>query len=336
MQEMKSTSDRPRAAPHAPITHSYHPVLEEVIDLVFRSTAVFAVGGVFAAAGALIFERYLLAAAALLVAAGGALGAYARFVVPFRLRVTHLGANLVAPRSDAARTVRVAFFSDLHLGEFKRADWARRVVDLVNAQRPDLVLIGGDFAGRMGGSLQRALFEPLRDLRAPLGAFAVFGNHDYGLPGPNYAPELLVMLTELGVRVLRDECAQPVAGLRVVGLDELWLSGCGWERASAACEGESSSCVTLALGHNPDAMACVRADDVRDPARTLFLFGHTHHGQIRVPFMPGAAMPIRGKLYRGLFRLSQGAVYVSSGTGENTTPTRLGTTPEIVVFEVRC
>lgn len=320
-----------------PIAHSYHPALEELIDLVFLSTAVFAVGGAFVAVGAFVFERYVIAVAAFVVAAGGALGAYARFVVPFRLRVTHLdGESLTAPASEAARALRVVFFSDLHLGEFKRTDWARRVVALVNAQQPDLVLIGGDFAGRMGGRLQHALFEPLRDLRAPLGVFAVFGNHDYGLPGPNYAPELFDMLAEMGVRVLRDECVRPTDGLAVVGLDELWLVGCNYVRAAEVCAADAAECVTLVLGHNPDAMAYVHAEDVRDPARTLFLFGHTHHGQIRVPLLPGAGMPIRGNLYRGLFRLAQGTVYVSAGTGENTTPTRLGTTPEIVVFEVRC
>jgi predicted MPP superfamily phosphohydrolase len=320
-----------------PISHSYHPALEEVIDFVFRSTAVLAVGGAFVAAGAFVFERYVLAVAALVVAAGGALGAYARFIVPFRLRVTHLdSANLMAPAPGAVRTLRVVFFSDLHLGEFKRAGWARRVVDLVNAQQPDLVLIGGDFAGRMGGRLQHALFDPLRDLRAPLGVFAVFGNHDYGLPGPNYAPELLAMFGEMGVRVLRDECARPIDEMAIVGLDELWLVGCNYARAAEACTSDAAPRVTLVLGHNPDVMACVHTEDVRDPARTLFLFGHTHHGQIRVPLLPGAGMPIRGNLYRGLFRLAQGTVYVSAGTGENTTPTRLGTTPEIVVFEVRC
>jgi predicted MPP superfamily phosphohydrolase len=321
----------------APIAHSYHPVLEHVIDLVFRSTAAFAVVGAVAAIAGLFLDRIGVALAGLVVALGGALGAYARFVVPFRLRVTHLdGATLISPSPDAARALRVVFFSDLHLGEFKRDDWARRVVALANEQNPDLVLIGGDFAGRMGGTLQPHLFAPLRDLRAACGVFAVFGNHDYGLPGPDYSDALCSCLSALGVRVLRDECVHPAPGVRVIGLDELWRVGCDFPRIVASCDDAPANGVTFVLGHNPDAMACVHATDVADPSRTVFLFGHTHHGQIRVPFMPGAAVPIRGRLYRGLFRLEQGTVYVSAGVGENTSPARLGTTPEIVVFEVRC
>ena len=325
-----------KAHAHAPIAHSDHPALEVVIDGIFRSTALFAVGGVSAAIGAFFYARFDFMAVALGVAVLGALGAYARFVVPYRLHVTHFdGASLVTASGDATARLRVVFFSDLHLGAFKRAEWARRVVDLVNAQQPDLVLIGGDFAGRMEGHRSTELFAPLRDLRAPLGVFAVFGNHDYGLPGPDYSPDLLALLPQLGVRVLRDECVRVAAHVEIVGLDELWLVGCDYARASAACTAAAAApMITLVLGHNPDAMAYVRVTEVRDPARTVFLFGHTHHGQIRVPLMPGAAVPIRGHLYRGLFRLAQGTVYVSSGTGENTSPTRLGTTPEIVVFDV--
>lgn len=321
----------------APIAHSYHPALEYVIDLVFRSTVVLAVVGAVAAIAGFLFGRQDLALAGMAAACGGTLGAYARFVVPFRLRVTRLdGGSLVASSPDAVRRLRVVFFSDLHLGEFKREDWARRVVDLVNEQQPDLVLIGGDFAGRMGGALQPQLFEPLRDLHAPCGVYAVFGNHDYGLPGPDYSEALRTCLMRLGVQVLCDECVHPTRGVRVIGLDELWRGGGEFSRAATGCGEASSGGVTFVLGHNPDAMDGVRTTDVIDPSRTLFLFGHTHHGQIRVPFLPGAAVPIRGQLYRGLFRLEQGTVYVSAGVGENTSPARLGTSPEIVVFEVQC
>lgn len=331
--------DTLRSTPEERDNYSFSDKLEELVDIVFRSSVVFAAGGLIAASVCLWNGLLLWAGVALLVAIAGGVGVYARFVVPFRLTVKRLHAQtlLTMPQGTAAegrRTLRVVFFSDLHLGEFKRADWARQVVALVNAQTPDLVLIGGDFVGRLHCCDPAELFEPLRELRAPAGVFAVLGNHDYGIPGPDYSDTMIELLPRFGVRVLRNDCVRVSPDVEVVGLDELWAAGADFKRAADACSGPGV--YTLVLGHNPDVMLALRADDVRDPGRTLFLFGHTHHGQIRVPFLPGAAVPIKGELYRGEFKLPQGAVYVSAGTGENTSPTRLGTAPEIVVFDLVC
>ena len=80
----------------------------------------------------------------------------------------------------------------------------------------------------------------------------------------------------------------------------------------------------IVLGHNPDLMSDIaeRAD--------LFIFGHTHGGQINLPVITRYIVPVDGKYYRGQYPLPQGLVYVSSGCGETTTPTRLGTQVEIV------
>jgi uncharacterized protein len=330
--------DTLRSTPEERANYSFSDRLEEGVDVLFRSSAVIAAGSLIVAVVCLLNGWLPWAGAAVLAALAAGVGVYARFVVPFRLTVRHLHtrALLTMPQAaaDGQRRMRVVFFSDLHLGEFKRADWARRVVALVNEQHPDLVLIGGDFVGRMRCCDPAELFEPLRELRAPAGVFAVLGNHDYGIPGPDYSDYMIDLLPRFGVRVLRNDCVRVSPDVEVVGLDELWAAGSDFKRAADACGGPGV--YTLVLGHNPDVMLGLRADDVRDPGRTLFLFGHTHHGQIRVPFLPGAAVPIKGRLYRGEFKLPQGAVYVSAGTGENTSPTRLGTSPEIVVFDLVC
>jgi uncharacterized protein len=317
--------------------HSFGHFVDRYIDTFFKSSALVAIFALLATVWAVYNERWLMALICAGIAQLGATGVHARFIEPFRLRVTRWDARgLVsygAADDAAARTpVRVVFFSDLHLGEFKRATWAKRVVDLVNRQQPDLVLIGGDFAGRVDGLSLEAMFAPLADLRATHGVYAVLGNHDYGIPGPDLSPRLFELLPKLGVRVLRNEGVCVAPGLRLLGLDELWATGSDFEGAAAQCADATG--ITLVLGHNPDALDLIAPETVAAPARTLFLFGHTHGGQIRVPFAPGAAIPIVGDLYRGEYRRPQGAVYVSCGTGENTSPTRLGTTPEIVVFEV--
>jgi hypothetical protein len=315
--------------------HSFGHFVDRYIDAFFKSSVLVAIVALAATVWAVYSERWLLALVCAAIGQLAATGVHARFIEPFRLRVTRWDArSLISYGADAMarKTTRVVFFSDLHLGQFKRAGWARRIVDLVNRQQPDLVLIGGDFTGRVDGLSLRAMFAPLSELRATHGVYAVLGNHDYGIPGPDMSPKLFDLLPTLNVRVLRNEGVCVAPGLRLLGLDELWAHGSDFESAIAQCADATG--VTLVLGHNPDALDLIAPESVAAPQRTLFLFGHTHGGQIRVPFFPGAAIPIVGDLYRGEYRRPQGAVYVSCGTGENTSPTRLGTTPEIVVFDV--
>jgi uncharacterized protein len=334
----------PRPADGGPkkgrVVYSFGALADSLVDPVFKSSVPIAVLALGGAVLALVNAQtgWVVLACAVFVFA--AMGVYARFVQPFRIRITRLAVTQVLRAAPAGgRVLKVCFVSDLHLGQFKRADWARRVTSLINAQQPDLILFGGDFAGRTECCTLESLFAPLAELRATYGAYAVLGNHDYGIPGPDHSPELLTLLPGLGVRMLRNSSVQVCPGLTLIGLDELWGPGVDYTRASArndadSAAGDADDAVTLVLGHNPDAMDVIDVSEVRNPDRTVFLFGHTHHGQIRVPFLPGAAIPIEGKLYRGVHRLPQGGVYVSSGLGENTTPTRLGTSPEIVMLEV--
>lgn len=330
---------RPANAAHSPV-HTLAGWVDFLIDPLFRSSVIVAP----AACGLALYAAWrgwpLAAALCILVALCAAICVYARFAVPFRLRITRLNADALfkTPAAAGARTLRVAFFSDPHLGRFKGAWWARELVDTVNAQRPDLILIGGDLVGHVAPSALPGLFAPFKDFCAPGGVFAVLGNHDYGIPGHNHACDLLALLPGLGIRVMRNDCACLGPGLRLLGLDELWAKDSDFGRAQRACDAEpdytGSSGYTVVLGHNPDVMDEIPPGVVAHPDRTLFLFGHTHHGQIRVPFLPGAAIPIRGTLYRGRYSLPQGVAYVSAGTGENTSPTRLGTWPEIVLFDL--
>ena len=315
--------------------YSFNSFVDRVIDPFFKSSALIAPVGASAAMGFAASGMLWPAILSGVIGLVGAVGVYARFVAPFRLKVTHLDARTLIDMPAAgssARTLRVCFFSDMHLGEFKQQAWASMLVERVNAEQPDLVLIGGDFVGKVDCCELHELFAPLAGLRAKHGVYAVLGNHDYGIPGPDLSNDLLELLPRFGVRMLRNGCVYIDDGLHLVGLDELWATGADFHGAAGACA--RSGAITLVLGHNPDVMSAIAADNVRDPQRTLFLFGHTHHGQIRVPFMPGAAIPIVGTLYRGIYELPQGAVYVSAGTGENTSPTRLGTVPEIVVFDL--
>jgi predicted MPP superfamily phosphohydrolase len=292
-----------------------------LIDLVALSSALVAPAGLLLAIHGLASGSAGRAALGLAIAVAAAPGAHARYAAPFHLRVTRLALGL----AGGGRPLRVCFFSDLHTGRFKRASWVRKVVALANAQSADAILIGGDFIDDLDGQALPDLLHPLRDLRAPLGVWAILGNHDYGLPGENKAAELEALLPRYGIRVLKNERVALGEHTQLVALGELWA---GVDDVEKAFAGRDPARRAIVLGHNPDLMGKI------DQPAAVFLFGHTHAGQIYLPFLPGLGVPVKSTLYRGLHRLPQGPVYVSSGVGESTTPTRLGTRPEIVVVEM--
>jgi predicted MPP superfamily phosphohydrolase len=228
---------------------------------------------------------------------------------------------------------KVVFFSDLHVGQYKRQAWVQRIVDLVNAESPDAVLIGGDFVGKTECCELKELLAPLAGLKPRAGAYAVLGNHDYGLPDIDHSAELIHLLEGMNIRVIHNECVKLRDDLRLLGVDEIWTERDDLATALARCEACAEK--TLVLGHNPDLILRLgEKHEVLKQHGAFFLFGHTHHGQIHLPFAPGLAVPIKSEYYRGMYRIPYGAMYVSAGTGESGTPTRFNTWPEIVVFEI--
>ncbi|MCS7055428.1 MAG: metallophosphoesterase [Thermoflexales bacterium] len=319
------------------------PLAEWLVDWVFLSSAVVAPLAAVAAVYWAVTGAPTLALTGALIAALATVGIYARFIAPWQLRVKHL--EIVPRREQVASAtsavagrppLRVVFFSDLHLGQFKRQDWAQRITEAVNAQSPDLILIGGDFVGKTACCNVADLLSPLRHLRATHGVYAVLGNHDYGIPGPDHSDELIQLLPQLNIRLLRNECVMIGDDVLLIGIDELWADRDDLHSALTLCRPRAPHARVIVLGHNPDLMLKLDEKSRAHPwlQNALFIFGHTHQGQIYIPLLPGLAIPIESRFYRGLHHTPNGMLYVSSGCGENSTPTRLNTWPEIVVFEV--
>lgn len=302
--------------------------LEKLFDMAMRSSVVIMPAGIAAALWQAVSGNPAGVALGLVVAAGGAVGCYARFIQPYKLRVKRLEIHAIAGVEPARSPLKLVFFSDVHVGHFKGRDWVRKVVALVNAQQPDIVLIGGDFVSYVDPALVPEMLAPLNQLKARLSVYAVFGNHDYGLPGRDHTAELAEILAAANVRLLSNECVTLDGRIQVIGIDELWSNRFDVASAFGACEGVELPRVVL--GHNPDLMMKItqQAD--------LFLFGHTHGGQILVPGLMKHFVPIEGPIYRGEHRLPQGLVYISNGCGESSTPTRLGAEVEVVAITYYC
>ena len=231
----------------------------------------------------------------------------------------------------------VAFLSDTHHGPFVPLSYLAEVVEMTNALRPDVVLLGGDYVQRRKGlhRFRRARNEEIVDgigvlgaLRAPEGRFAVLGNHDHrtnpALVRRTLAAHGFTDLTNTGVWLQRGE-----SRLRIAGVDDIRT---GRPRLGPALESVGPGDACLLLTHNPDYV-----EYIRDPRVDLVLSGHTHGGQVVLPFY-GAPLTSSdfGQKYRaGLVQGPKARVYVSRGIGTISLPVRFCCPPEIVLLTLR-
>jgi predicted MPP superfamily phosphohydrolase len=218
----------------------------------------------------------------------------------------------------------VAVLADLHHGPFVGLPFVRRVVELANGLNPDLVALVGDYAHRGKDCLAQLgpCLEALSGLRAPLGAFAVPGNHDMHDAGRLYhklvADTPLADLTNRNRPVERDG-----QRLWLAGVDDLWWGKPDVKRALA---GVPAGEAVVLLCHNPDF-----AESAPNSRVGLMLSGHTHGGQVYVPEVGRLWVPSRyGDKYRaGLVEGPASRVFVSRGLGEAGVPVRVGSPPEV-------
>jgi predicted MPP superfamily phosphohydrolase len=261
------------------------------------------------------------------LAAAAALG-WAGWWEPRRLVVRDVALDL--PRwPPALNGLRVAVLSDLHGGvPYAGAGAIARWVDTANAQAPDLVLLGGDYVD--ANVLWRRRLAPaavaaeLGRLRAPLGVFAVLGNHDWKRGGP----DVWAALEAVGIAVLENDAREAGGRLWVAGLADVRLGHPDIPRALAHVPGGAP---VLLIAHDPDVFPLV-------PDRVaLTVSGHTHGGQIAIPLLRRPAIPSRhGERYaRGHVVEGGRHLFVSSGLGTSGVPVRAFAPPEVVVLELR-
>jgi uncharacterized protein len=271
-----------------------------------------------------------LALAAGSVAAASAV--YARLIEPrwvHRTR-TRLHFRVLPP---ALEGLRIALLSDFHAGPDTPRALIERVVRITNAERPDMVALAGDIA-EDEAALEKALDE-LAQLRAPLGVFIVPGNHDYRDVGierwhdaVGRRPSLIDLTNRSRLlQVRRGADADRAASLCVAGVDDM---SHGRPRMDILPRRDRRD-FTVLLAHHPDQAEHVRraVDDV-----DLVLSGHTHGGQVRLPFIGAivnsAANP---ELYEaGVRRRPWTQVYTTRGIGTTHLPIRFLAPPEIALL----
>lgn len=227
--------------------------------------------------------------------------------------------------------LRIAALADLHTGSpHITVEKVREIVTSVNAERPDLIVLLGDYVihGVAGGRFVpiEETAAALRDLHAPLGVFAVLGNHDWWYDGRRCARAL----EAVGIRVLEDASAE----VTVRG-HPLWIAGVSDAMTRAAAIGRALAPVpegapVIVLTHNPDVF-------VRMPPRVLLtLAGHTHGGQVNLPVLGRLIVPSHyGERYAiGHVREEDRDLFVSPGIGTSIIPVRFRVPPEISLLTV--
>ena len=228
-----------------------------------------------------------------------------------------------------AAPIKVVLLSDIHIGNIAM-DEARlsRIVDQVDAAKPDLIVLAGDFVvghDRQGIEARAArLTGPLSRLHAPLGTLAVLGNHDYWTD----ARRVRAALTAAGVTVLDNESAQR-GPISVAGVSDAFSGHDDIAASLASSQGRSHPIVVLT--HSPDLAPRL------PPGIRLVLAGHTHCGQVVLPVigtLPNMSPREHGRRiydprYRcGVIQDPGRTVIVTGGVGAGTLPIRFGAPPD--------
>lgn len=257
-----------------------------------------------------------------LLGTAGVLGlgvaAYAAKYEPEHLTITR-------PVLQHTPPVKTLFFSDVHVGAMYHYSHLEPIVTAINAEQPQLVLFGGDFFSKFLRDAPHMPFAymktQLNRIKAPLGKYAVLGNHELR---DGCGPFFELLFSEGGFTVLQDEIATPAPGISICGLSPYsngkimhQLPSQGWR---------------ITLCHMPDKCRYLPLHKT-----DLVLAGHTHNGQIRLPIITDMILPPGGKLYPYGSYHPQGndsaELFVSRGIGMSGVPFRLGCPPELVVLE---
>ncbi len=222
---------------------------------------------------------------------------------------------------------RIAQLSDLHCGPFTPPERVRRWVARANALGADLIAVTGDLI-TSGEDYVDAVAAELGALRAPDGVLACMGNHDYFTDGE----ALVRALERAGLTVLRNQgvaVERGGASLYVAGADDTWT---GRDDVPRAVEGAPRGVPILLLAHDPNLFPQAAERGV-----ALTLSGHTHGGQLAVPWLSRKLTLARiiTRFPAGLYRLGRSALYVSRGAGTTGPPVRLGARAELTLLTLR-
>lgn len=210
----------------------------------------------------------------------------------------------------------IGVISDLHLGTIGSVGRVHYAANILADQKPDLVIVAGDLTSTPEAD------QLIDDALAPVhGALGVLGNWDY-----RYPPKIR---QQTAVRLLINEGVLVAPGLWIGGVDDVLE---GVPDIDQALAGAPEEAVRILIAHEPDSADLVQ----RGHKISLQISGHSHGGQVRLPFFGPVLLPPMGRKYHtGLHRASHCQVYTSRGLGMSHLPFRFLCPPEVALITLR-
>jgi uncharacterized protein len=223
--------------------------------------------------------------------------------------------------------MRIAHLSDLHIGGLTPRSWGLEWSRAANRRAPDLAVVTGDLV-TSGNEFHEDVADVIGELRAKMGVVVSMGNHDYFGDGDGLAG----VLRKRGVAVLRNEgmvLEKGGATIWLAAIDDTWTRR---DDVATALRGRPDGAMTILLAHDPGTF-----NAAADAGAQLVLSGHTHGGQIAMPFASRAiSLAMFAYPYRlGLYRRGRSVLYVHPGLGTTGPPMRLGVAPEVTILVLR-
>ena len=230
----------------------------------------------------------------------------------------------VKKESPAHKTLKIVVASDWHIGHITRKKEVQNIVQMIKSQHPDIILLPGDIIDHdLHIAYTQKIDEDLRELNAPLGVYAVMGNHEYrGWPEAK-----IRWLEKSGITLLIDSVASPDGTFYLIGRDDFTNE----ERRKSLREltrGVDTSKPIIVMDHQPERFSI--DESTRNKADIAF-YGHTHGGQI---WPHNVLIHLFKPFVYGYRKIGGTHHYVTSGVGMAGPPLRIGSRSEITVVTV--
>jgi predicted MPP superfamily phosphohydrolase len=255
---------------------------------------------------------------------GVASAEYTRTIEPSWFEITSVHVRMPGLASAFAG-YRIAQISDLHLGDWLTPAQLAQVVRTVNGLGADLIAVTGDFITSHASKHAQDLITTLRDLHAPNGVAGILGNHDHW----SSAAVIYRVIAESGMLDLNNAVHTLQRGgalLNIGGVDDMWERKARLDDVLAAMPREGAA---VLLAHEPD-FADISAASGRFG---LQISGHSHGGQVIMPFIGPLQLPLYAKKYPlGRYRVGQMTQYTNRGIGMLQPHMRLNCRPEITLY----
>ncbi|KON89285.1 metallophosphoesterase [Sporosarcina globispora] len=256
---------------------------------------------------------------------------YARDIEPRLLEITNykISDNTIP---QAFHNKKIIQFSDTHLGFHYDLKQLEELIKKINKLKPDIVFFTGDLMDEPNKYKESNKIAPLlQKIKAPLGRFAIYGNHDHGGYGSDIYKSIM---EEAGFILLLNENRKiEISGssIQIIGIDDAML---GRPDIKLASENMDESLYKILLSHAPDLADGASAFNIN-----LQLSGHSHGGQIKLPFFGALVKPPHAERYHeGFYEIGSQSpltLYVNRGLGTTRMPFRFLSKPELTVFTLQ-